>query len=326
MFTEILRLIPRLSDADAKKAEVSLTQRFGRVAQRFGHGLKNVIKGTVIGISLGLLSKLLNPLQELEERIKKLLEGADDARDIADKYGSTPGQFLRLQALAQSSGLKPEELQTMMESFRKAVEQERKLIDEGKINSDDAAFSYANDKDLLEGFFTFIQSLKQLGDANPVARRTIERQVFGDTLSGSQRRFVEADFAKEGQGIPTAEAFEKAATNAIIQADIYRRATVRNEAGDFVRSSNAIGGNVIAGMLTREQTQRNKDFEQLQGYEQLKRAADAAQLLTELIAGLQKAVINGLAVIGGKMDSITSFLDKIGPYIPSFLKSYGGKK
>lgn len=325
-FTEVLKLKPRLDEADAKKAELSLSQRFGRVARRFGTGLKTAIKGTILGIGLGLLAKLLNPLNELEDRIKKLLGQAEDTRDLADKYGATQGQVLKLQALAESSGLKPDQLEGMMEAFRKAVEEERKLIDEGKATKEQAAFSYANDKNQLEAFFTFVQSLKTLGDANPAGRRNIERQVFGDTLSGAQRRFVDTNFSNEVQGIPSANAFQNAAENAVARADQLRRATVRNEANDFINSGNSITASVVQGILQREQRERDKDFAQLQGYETLKRAADAIEILSTVIQGIQTAVINGLSTIVLHLGNLSAFFKKMEPYIPGFLKSYGGKK
>lgn len=325
-FTEVLKLKPRLDEADAKKAELSLSQRFGRVARRFGTGLKTAIKGTILGIGLGLLAKLLNPLNELEDRIKKLLGQAEDTRDLADKYGATEGQVLKLQALAESSGLKPDQLEGMMEAFRKAVEEERALIDSGKATKEQAAFSYANDKNLLEGFFTFVQSLKTLGDANPAGRRNIERQVFGDTLFGAQRRFVDTNFSNEVKGLPSADAFQNAAENAVARADQLRRATVRNESNDFIRSGNSITASVVQGILQREQRERDKDFAQLQGYETLKRAADAIEILSTVIQGIQTAVINGLSTIVLHLGNIGAFFKKIEPYVPGFLKSYGGKK
>ncbi len=73
MFSEILRIKPVLDSGAAKQMEQSLSARFSSIAKRFGGGLKSVIKGSLLGISIGLLNRLLNPLEALEEKIKNLL-------------------------------------------------------------------------------------------------------------------------------------------------------------------------------------------------------------------------------------------------------------
>lgn len=324
MFSETLKLIPRLSEADAKKVEATLGQRFMKVARNFGTALKGVVKGTVIGISLALLAKLLNPLQELEDRIKKLLGEADDARDLADKYGATTGQVLKLQALGNTIGLKPEQLESMMESFRKAVDEERKLIDEGKFTEAESAMSYVHDDNTLEAFVTFIKSIKTLGQGSPIGRTNVERQVFGDKLSGPQRRLIDSDFGDVAGALPSAADFEKAAANAIVQSNRYRMGTTLQDSWNFIRSSGAIDGNTISGMLSGDRRTMNKDFKELTDYQTLLNAAKAINVFIDLMTLAKDQIIALLSVAGSNIGTIARIIEKLSPYNPG--KNSEGKK
>ncbi len=125
MFTEILRVKPVLDNTAAVQMEQSLHARFTRIASRFGGGLKAVIKGSVLGISLGLLNRILNPLEAVEEKIKALLGQGTDIQDMAERLGTSPGQLRQLQDVAKSLGVPGDQLKEVLSKFAESIEQAR---------------------------------------------------------------------------------------------------------------------------------------------------------------------------------------------------------
>jgi hypothetical protein len=221
MFTEILKVKPVLDTGSAKQMEASLSARFARVAQRFGTGLKHVIKGSILGISLGLLNKLLNPLEALEEKIKTLLGQGGDIRDLADRFGTTPGQLKRLQDVAGSLGVKPDELKDLLTKFADAVENARKELQDPfqeRSAATRAVQNFVGEKDLAEGFLKFLGGLQATGKGpgrdlvfgEREQRRALERELTGQTLSDEERqKLISQGLLKTQSGLETRQAVEK---------------------------------------------------------------------------------------------------------------------
>ncbi len=205
MFTEILRIKPILDKAGAAAMDASLSKRFSSIAKRFGAGLKNVIKGSVIGISLGLLAKILNPLEEIENKIKDLMGQGTDLKDLADRFNTTGGKLSRVEAIGKSLGVKPEELRDLLTKYAQAVEKGRlELLNPAeapsqatlalsKTGPNGQNFLAMSDK--LESFFLFVQSLKQFGEtANPIDTKLIplvrsarDKRMQGKSITEEER-------------------------------------------------------------------------------------------------------------------------------------------
>lgn len=209
MFTEILRIKPVLDSGSAAQMEQSLHARFTRVAKRFGSGLKAVIKGSVIGISLGLLARLLNPLEALEEKLKKLMGEGSDLRDLADRFNTTPGKILTVQSVAKSFGVKEDELKDAMTKYAEAIEAGRKEVAElpEKDRSEKTRLlekaGLLKEEDLAQGFVEFLDSLKRAGQGQghdvflteAAQREATRRAARGETFSDSERQAMIASRA-----------------------------------------------------------------------------------------------------------------------------------
>ncbi len=201
MFTEVLRIRPVLDTASTKQMESDLSGRFQGVARRFGSGIKAAIKGSLLGIGIGLLAKLLNPLQEVQDKIKNLLEKGSSVADLADRLGvgSSPAELIRLQSAAQSIGIKPDELKDVLTKFADQVDIARKEIqDPFKVHSEStvALGEFAKNPDMVKGFLGFLDSLRARGQGpgrdvffgekqNALAQ---DRLRNGQTLSESDRQ------------------------------------------------------------------------------------------------------------------------------------------
>ena len=221
MFTEVLKIKPVLDTATTKQMEQNLSARFGRVAQRFGKGLQAVIKGSFIGISLGLISKLLNPIEALEDKIKKLLGEGTDIRDLADRFGTSPGSLKQLQDVAQTLGVTPDQFKDMLTKYAEAIEKGREEIAnpfQAPSQSTIAVRQFLGEKDLAKSFTDFISSLQAQGKgagsdvalSENAQRKMNEAAMRGTTLSEQDR----ADLLAKGEirrrtGLETRQAFEK---------------------------------------------------------------------------------------------------------------------
>jgi len=242
LFTEILRIKPKLDPGSAKQMEQTLSDRFARVSRRFGQGLRSVIKGTVLGISLGLLTRLLNPLQAIEDKIKNLLGQGTDARELADRLGTDPGRLRQLQDVAGTLGVTPEAFKDMLMKYAGAVEKAREELQnpfEAPSQTTIAVREFAGEKDLVKGFTDFITSLKAVGqgegDFVPLSDRAkrifSEAQMSGKQVSQKDReRLISSGEIRSQSGTEARQAFEKqvfgeaqtGAARRLIESDLSR--------------------------------------------------------------------------------------------------------
>lgn len=221
MFTEVLRIKPVLDESTAKQMESSLSARFARVASRFGSGLKSVIKGSVLGISLALLSKILNPIEALDTKLKSLLGHGTDVSDLAERFGTTGGKLKQVQDVAQSFGIAPDQLKEVMSKFADSVEKARDEIANPfaeKSASTVIVGQFAKEKDLAEAFKNFLVFLKNTGAGagtdQPLtahAQRLVsEASIKGQSLSPEQTQsLIKSGELRRRTGAETQAEFEK---------------------------------------------------------------------------------------------------------------------
>lgn len=231
MFTEILKIVPRIDRAALAVMESTLTKRFLRVAGQFGKGLEKVMKGNLLFLSVGFVAQLLNPLEKVHDKIKELLGEGFDIEEIADRFNTAPGTIKRMQAFGQSLGLDPSRLNELMGKFAEAIEKARDELANPTVEPSrgtQALRQFVDEEDLGKSFFQFIRSLQAQGKdpgtveinrqtGNPVRpeerdrlerqglierqtgldiRRAIEKEIFGDVQHGAARKLIESDFAR----------------------------------------------------------------------------------------------------------------------------------
>lgn len=168
MFRETLLIVPRISSGDAARMEQNLGGRFRAIAGRFKWALTAAIKGSIIGISLGLLTRLLNPLEKIIDRTEKLLEQSTDLEDLADKLGTNVPALLSAQIAANNLGVKPEDFKKLLESFAEGVEKARDELKnpfQPRSESTQALKNFTNEN-ILTGFGDFLRSLAIEGNSS----------------------------------------------------------------------------------------------------------------------------------------------------------------
>jgi hypothetical protein len=306
VFTEVLRIKPVLDKGASAVMEQSLSARFSRVAKRFGVGLKSIVKGTAFGIGLSLLAQLLNPLENLEKRIKELLEEGGDLGDLADRLHTGTGQLKQTEVLAQSVGLKKEDFKSMVEAFAKAVETARtEAATPQGIQSENATVvqKFLGEKDLLQGFYGFITALKT---ASPEVRRKSENAVFGEQQFGASRRFIELDQEKQSAklGLADTMTFGAASRKVTELARMQAALEAKNQANDFILSAEKMSGDTIRRLEAKDERERADTRKQFDNFSILTDAAANLAMLTGMLRTIQTGVLQLLNIItklaGGK--------------------------
>lgn len=305
MFTEILRIKPVLEPATTARMERTLVGRFTKVTKTFGKALKAVVSGTALGIGLNILTKILNPIQDLEEKMDALLGKGKDLSEQADRFGTTGGRLKRLQDVGAKLGISPEDLNKLMEKFAESVETGREEI--SKPVGDQSAATQILSKDFLENedladsFLKFVQSLKYV---EPDRREKIEREVLGERLFGSKKQLWQADFAQEfAKSLPLStieKAFEKAADTEYA----VRQNRVGNEQREFVNQGNTLGPGTVGAIQALEARRAQQDLEKFAKFNETAAAAKGI----EEAAALLKKPLDGLVSGIGKL---VIFIDKI---------------
>lgn len=270
MFSEILKIIPRIEGRDLASVERSLNARFKSVAKKFGGGLLSAIKGGgIAGLAIGLIDKVLNPLQAVQEAIDKSLNKGDDLATFAKQFGTTAGSLAKLQAFGQATGLDPEGVRLLLGKFQASVAQA--AADPSKPT---AVSNFVGRADTAEAFFEFIQSMQKL---TAVQQSLVQQEVFGEKQILKASEFLNADFKKLDEtfkaiGVPTAAAMSQAAEWLGQQSDNRDILRAAKDQNDLVKKSKLIGDSTIAGLNARDNldlAQENKNLSRFDSLNQI---------------------------------------------------------
>jgi hypothetical protein len=224
VFTEILKVVPRIDAAAAAAMENRLTKRFAKVSKAFGKGLNMMMKGNILFLSAGFITSLLNPLEKIHDKIKDLLGQGADIEEFSAKLGINPKDLLKLQAVGQSLGVTPDRLREMLTKYAEAVEKAREQLGDPTSERSLSTMAIADliDKDLALGFQEALKRIVERGSA-PTAResstpeltlqqaeraglardvsgaeqrRRLEKDLFGEETYGAARKLTEANITE----------------------------------------------------------------------------------------------------------------------------------
>lgn len=318
MFNEVLKITTKLDDKDTAKLEKNLNGRFGRVSKKFGAGLKNVMKGTFVFAALGLVTKLLDPLKEVEERIKRLIEGGSDVRDLAERFNTSTGKIATIQAVSESMGVTPDKLEELMSKYADAIEQGKKEVEQG-IDEDEQSKTtkilkdYLNDTDLAESFIGFLKSVSGTTGAD---RATIENEVFGGTQKGATRRFIDSDFDEQRRKFGGASVDTLTRTNDKLATlgDQDRNSDVKRRQREQIEAAKLITPGIVQGLnaaADRKQAEEMKELSQTASMLKAQEGIDKMVETLHTIMGFMRTAVGFIGDIHGWVKKIaTSTLGK----------------
>lgn len=309
MFSEILKILPRLDSNDLRKMERTLQSRFTRVAKSFGKGLSSIFtKGGPIGIALGFLTKLLNPLQEIQEAMERTLKTSDDIVTNAKQFGTTPGQLAKLTALGQASGLETDSLYMLINKFQGAVAQA-----EANPNQPSVVSNYVGQKDTAAGFFEFIQALQRM-EKNDQIR--VQEQVFGEKQILKMADFLSADFGELVKRVAP-QPTEKIDRSVRRLADLNDKADelgAKRKLDDLITKGSTINSSMINSRDKAERAALDKENKQIASYESL-------NAISETMNKVEGLVQEGITQLGKLITVVTPKITTIVEKLEQFSKS-----
>jgi hypothetical protein len=282
-FSEVLLIKPKLDTADAKKMEDDLNGRFGRIANKFGKGLlKSFIGGGILGGAFAAINRLLNPLEEVEARIKALLGQSTDIRDTADHFGTTAGKFFKLQQLSHVAGLDDAGLKDLLETFKTQQDLAKKELadpSQGVHRSTVALKNFANEKDVADAFFRVIAKIQE--QEPDVQKQTIEA-IFGDKITGGAKRLFNLDLLKENDKLGSTDALQKRLDKDEEIAKLNRGLEARRNIQRFIKQSDAVSPESVRTIDAIDKAKIQKEAQQITDLEKLKNAAVTIEAIKTL--------------------------------------------
>ena len=302
-----------MDSSDLKKLEDQLQSRFTKISKKFGKGLMDVLKGGgIAGLALGLIDKLLNPLQAVQESIDRMLKTSDDLATQANQFNTSSGKLFKLVQIGKSAGLDQEGLFTLITKFQTAVAQAKADPNDQSVS---AVRNFTNEKDTAINFFNFIQSLQKL-DRNQ--QLLVQQQVFGEKQIGKMSEFLNLDFAQQfkatGLDKVSSEKFTKANDKLAKLSDLADILKVKNENQDLINKAGVINESMIRQRAKSDALALEKENLQIKSYNDLAAISDT-------VSKIMLVVEQGVGLIGKLINMVTPFINQATDFMAKFLKS-----
>lgn len=313
MFSEILKIVPKLDNDALMTMQKQLQSRFTKLAKSFGSGLVGALKGGgIAGIAIGLIDKILNPLKETQDAIDKMLKSSDDIATNANQFNTTAGKLYKLVALAKSAGLDQENLFTLITKFQGAVAQ-------AKANPQDEAVksvrNYTNQKDTAEGFFQFIQELQKMDKNQQIL---VQQQVFGEKQILKMADFLQTDFAQKFKEVGLDKVQSQILTDSIEKMaklnDLADVKTAAREMQNIINKSGIINENMINSRDKSERLALEKEDRRIKSYEDLMAISQTSDKIFLLVD-------EGVKMIGSFIKTFTPQMERFMMLLEGFSKS-----
>ena len=190
LFNEILRLRPQLDRGQLNNMQRQLNTRFGNVAKRFGSGLKTAFmgfaKGALIAGAVTAITRLLNPIREVDDAISNILDKADNIATRARQFGVEAGKYFKISQLAEASDLQQAQLDQMISRFQVELERSRET-------GTGALAGFTGESDVISAFYRFMQAAQRLSEDE---RAKLYSDIFGERPSGRAAEFLMQDFQR----------------------------------------------------------------------------------------------------------------------------------
>lgn len=313
MFSEILKIIPKLDNKDLEAMQKQLQGRFTKIAKSFGKGIKNLFtSGGLLGAAIALVDKILNPLKEVQEAIDRSLKTSDDIATNARQFETTTGKLFKLIQIGKATGLEQEGLFTLLTKFQGAVAQARNNPNDESVS---AVRNFVDQKDTTEGFFNFIQSLQKMTKDQQVL---VQTQIFGEKQILKMADFLQSDFPKLFKETRldqvSSDTFGKSIDKQANLNDLADVLTVRRENTDVIAKGKTITEGMIMARDNSERIALQKENERIKSYNDLATINDTSMKIMGLVE-------TGVAQLGKLISTLTPFMNTMVDAVGKFLKS-----
>ncbi len=319
MLSAVLKIKPQIDQNDAKKMERSLFDRFKNIGRTAKKTLKDVVTGGFLGFAVGLAQSMLSPIEEVETRMKSMLDRATELKDMAEQFNTSSGKMQALQTNALTNGMKPEQLKAMMMAFRETVDAaEEQILKKQPLDEKTSIVKgFVGSKDMAEAFFNFVQGLRL--ESAPVRDR-LEKDLFGSVQYGGAARFIQnAGVVSSISENPNVAA----TTGAVDKLDKLNSQYQINESQkanqEMINYAVKMNGKFLDTMIAWEDRQKKKELNQLDQYQQMA----SARITIDRISGvLENTIVPLLTKLVNYVGQFLNWLEK-SPMGKGFLKTIG---
>lgn len=316
MFSEVLKIIPKLDPKDLQAMQSALQSRFTKLTKSFGKGLIATLKGGgIAGIAIGLIDKLLNPLKEVQDAIDRTLHTSDDLATNAKQFNTTTGKLAKLITLAKATGLDEQNLYTLINKFQGAVASAKANPNDPNNNS---VKNFVGQKDTAEAFFGFITQLQKM-DKNQ--QLLVQNQVFGEKQILKMAEFLQqgsAGFEKLAKLTGIDKVSSQSAGAKIDKtanlSDLADALKAGREFQDLQNKSAIINEGMIRNMDKSERIALERENQRIKSYNDLAALSQTAEKIFTLVD-------QGVALIGNLTGKLLPFVDKMTMAVDRFMKS-----
>lgn len=302
MFSEILKIIPKLDQGELAKLEKNLTTRFNKIAKNFGKGLKNIFKGGGwVGAAIGLLNKIMNPLKDIQEAMEATLKYSDDVVTNAAQFGTTAGKLSKLVALGQATGLDAQSLYMLINKFQTAV-----IGAKADPNAPTTVRNYVGTTDYAEGFFRYVQNLRSSPkDASILS----QQEVFGEKQILKAADFIGTDFSDllkkmEKTGLKSTAYYDRAFTRGGELSDLSDRLAAVRDINKNAGIANAMNTGIISQQDLMERERNQRTIEQISNFKNIAKISQTMDKIEGLITDILGKIGSFITFIEGPINTL----------------------
>lgn len=302
------------------KMEKDLSNRFTKIAKRFGNGLKAAGKVLALGgggvtAILGLLTSLLDPITALNEKIDGTLERADDLTDRAETLGTSVSRYAALSGALQVQGLDQGNIDMM-------INQITTLLGEAKSGKKNILSEYSGETDIAKVMYQVLQQIRNITDRGEQAR--VIADIFGQRmvakLGGVMANGIDEGIRAIGAGIN----WQSLDTSIKKLGDLqdYQAGLIMNrQLREIVSMANGLVDKTLIDKQQAIEELKSKNLQsQIKSYDDLAKIAISMEIvknmtikgtgyLAEFVGWATGGATNGLKDIITRMDKIA---DKLG--------------
>jgi len=307
-----IKIQPNMSPEDAKKLEDELNKRFNRVSKKFSsnftNALKSGVKTSLVAASGAIVAALVtNPIEKINEDVNKTLDKFDNSAQKAEQFGVDPAKYFRAERIAESFSVK--DFQTIINRFSSSLEAARTKQDLTLAN-------FTNDKDVIDSFNAFTQSLSSMkaDDRNAALDRVFGGRMglgVGDLAAQSSEEISSRNKRIFGNATDAQIAAElnKMATLKDLQ-DVNRQKLIVEE---LKRKSVAITAGTLRAQDAQERAKLSREVQQLSEYQIYAKQAMLQERMATSLDAMRADLVNFL------LPALTMFVD----FMPKVVEFFG---
>lgn len=319
MSSYILKVQPMLDESKAKRIESSLVKRFGSVAKKFGRGIKNALKFGITGGGIAtVLSAILQPLKEADEKLNAILAKADNVGTRAQQFGTNAADYLAFQESAGSKGISEDELVNILGRMQT-------LIGEAKLGKDNVLSNFKDETDMIK---VFVNLTKALNGLDNETRAKYESTIFGRRAVGKLEDFITSDIEALGREITGRMSKERANRELARLGMVEDEQSILRSRRDFEDTFDAAKNITYSTVQAQDKNERNKNEranQKMSNYEMYAKIQDTVDKLLLAVTNITTPL---LQVISPLVDLIAwgaSYLPPLAKQLKDFMETVPAK-